>query len=157
MSGCVFPCACGYELVTVVGCRSTEGLCERDMHTSLSVLQRPEHHGAEGDGCRRDPSRDRRSHSRVAAQLREQGVLHKLEWDAVAVSSVVNLFAVLFPASRCTVPPKPSPFCLEKCQDGFAHNFYGIITPTVRESDVLVKTSNTFSYLLCWCNYSWLT
>jgi len=79
MSGCVFPCACGYELVTVVGCRSTEGLCERDMHTSLSVLQRPEHHGAEGDGCRRDPSRDRRSHSRVAAQLREQGVLHKLE------------------------------------------------------------------------------
>jgi len=59
--------AFGYECVIVCDYRSAEGLCERDMHATLGILQRSEYHGAEGDGCRRDTSRDRRPHSGVAA------------------------------------------------------------------------------------------
>ena len=63
-----------YQMLAIitVGCvvcldRSAEGLCQRDLHSTLGILQRSEHHGAERDGSRRDPSGDRRPHSRESA------------------------------------------------------------------------------------------
>ena len=67
MGEVMFQYTFGCEHVIVRGCRSTEGLRECDMHAPLGILQRPEHHRAEGDGCRRDPPRNRRPHSGIAA------------------------------------------------------------------------------------------